>query len=1656
MKDDVIPKTPVYSAYSPSKITAQDTCPSGKETNIWYMGYSGLDWNQGRPDTISYFQYRVGEGHTSICDRDGNLLLYENGMELYNKNHYRMHSFWYGGSSVMTLLLPQPSNDSLYHLFQPETNDRTGRIEYLYHTVINVLANGGKGQIKGTQKDKKILTSSAERVTAARHCNGKDWWVIGQSATDEQFNVWLLTDQGLSAAPVWTGYSGVYHNDFGGKIGTYGHIKVSHDGNILAEVTDASYIEIHQFDPSTGIISNGMEVMDRSTNMEDVTYCEFSSDNSKLYVSGGDAVYQMDLSNRNQDSIRNSKTVIYLRGAFGVENFLAPIIGPDEKIYFEGGTAVFGPYLAVVHKPNEKGVACQFERKGLKMPHFSNLGSILFPSGMQFPYKAYIYGPLHSCPDTVLRFRLTDACAHEATQWTVLDGAELRSHQGDTIDVYFGQPGVYRIAASYPARCGFRTDTAWVTVSPCACDIEFQWTRLDTVVCKGQDASIIFVSNATDYSIRGQKTGDTILLKNLQKDSCFDITLHYPKYCDSIVNVCVRVEETCIDTCPSGKETNIWYMGYSGLDWNQGRPDTISYFQYRVGEGHTSLCDRDGNLLLYENGLELYNKNHFSMHWFWYGGSSIMTLLLPQPSNDSLYHLFQPETNDRTGKTEYLYHTVINILANGGKGLIKGSQRDRKILAYSGERVTAVRHCNGKDWWVIGQRATDEQYSVWLLTDQGLSAAPVWTGYSGVYHNDYGGKIGTYGHIKVSHDGSTLAEVTGSHYIEIHQFDPATGIISNGMEVMDRSNNKEDIYFCEFSSDNSKLYVSGGDAVYQMDLSNRNQDSIRNSKTVIYLRGTFGVENFLAPIIGPDEKIYFEGGTAVFGPYLAVVHKPNEKGVGCQFERKGLKMPYFSNFGSILFPSGMQFPYKAYIYGPLHSCPDTVLRFRLTDACAHEATQWTVLDGAELRSHQGDTIDVYFGQPGVYRITASYPARCGFRTDTAWVTVSPCACDIEFQWTRLDTVVCKGQDASIIFESNATDYSIHGQKTGDTIHLKNLQKDSCIDITLYYPKYCDSIVTVCVRVAPSWNTKTQHRLCAQDSVFVFDKWEKTSGVVSNLYQSVDGCDSLSMVEIKVSKKDSTLFYHKICRGDTVFAFGKKWTETARVSELLQNSLACPDSLVIHDIFVHEQATPTQQKYFYCYGDTAFYQNNAYTKNEILTEKFQDQNGCDSMHSTEFIFYPKVEFTQEIIYKCTEDSILVNGIYYRDSISLYSVVKNNNGCDSTHTTIVKNFPRLSTIMPTHYICANDSIYLAGAWRKTTGDFFEILNSNNGCDSTIFYSVSVLPNIPLQRNNYSLCAEDSIWISNRWIKNADTIRENFITNQGCDSTILHQVHLIPSIPNTIVRYSICQGDSVSILGKYYYDSIQLVQHLSSALSACDSMIIHQVSLLRAPTRQIEFYICYGDSVIVEGVTINEEKSWTLRKKSNSTVDCDSIIEYEVYFYEDLYVDLPDRIEITEGDSIFLKANYSDNVNQFHWISLEQLSCTDCPDPILKPKASGVYILEVKDMNGCTARDSIQVIVIPNNDPDWYIPNSFSPNGDGINDEWLPVPASSAEIISLSIFSRWGELIYHTKNPCKSWDGNYNNTPQLPGVYVYIFTYKNSEERVVEISGDVSLVR
>lgn len=185
-------------------------------------------------------------------------------------------------------------------------------------------------------------------------------------------------------------------------------------------------------------------------------------------------------------------------------------------------------------------------------------------------------------------------------------------------------------------------------------------------------------------------------------------------------------------------------------------------------------------------------------------------------------------------------------------------------------------------------------------------------------------------------------------------------------------------------------------------------------------------------------------------------------------------------------------------------------------------------------------------------------------------------------------------------------------------------------------------------------------------------------------------------------------------------------------------------------------------------------------------------------------------------------------------------------------------------------------------------------------------------------------------------------------------------------------------------------------------------------------------------------------------NDITDIIQVVQHYVYAGED--------ISIIESNIIQLDANGG---VIFEWSPPDGLSCTGCENPAAQPTQTTTYTVTSYDENGCVATDEVTVTVLLFDDITVFVPNAFTPNGDGLNDHLFAFGSDIEEIISFSVFDRWGTMIWQGKNippdaVTMGWDGTIDGRAAQTGVYAYIVEAKLSFGVNKFAKGNTTLLR
>lgn len=361
--------------------------------------------------------------------------------------------------------------------------------------------------------------------------------------------------------------------------------------------------------------------------------------------------------------------------------------------------------------------------------------------------------------------------------------------------------------------------------------------------------------------------------------------------------------------------SNLWLLGYdcgtvqlcggSVIDFISGAPDTSKVFRpMNFFRTNSSICNSSGSLLFYTNGIYIANAlddtmlngdnlspSQFTTMWDQYGLSLPQaSLILPVPGDSLRYVLFHETLENIPTQGIYqpieLLYSEIDMSLDGGLGevVLKNIPIISDTLLISG--ITACKHANGRDWWIITHRYDSDIYLTLLLTPYGISGPFIQ--HAGPYIYAGGGDQSVF-----SPDGKKFVRYQIDDDLDIFDFDRCSGTLSNPMHIS--INDSAAGGGVAVSSNSKFLYVSSSNYVYQFDLTDTNV-ALTQSTIAVFDNFTdpappFYTDFYLAQL-APDNKIYIITGNGTH--YLHVINNPDSAGMNCNLVQHAFVLPTYN------------------------------------------------------------------------------------------------------------------------------------------------------------------------------------------------------------------------------------------------------------------------------------------------------------------------------------------------------------------------------------------------------------------------------------------------------------------------------------------------------------------------------------------------------------------------------------------------------------------------------------------------------------------------------------------------------------------------------------------------------------------------------------------
>ncbi len=1134
-----------------------------------------------------------------------------------------------------------------------------------------------------------------------------------------------------------------------------------------------------------------------------------------------------------------------------------------------------------------------------------------------------------------------------------------------------------------------------------------------------------------------------------------------------------------------GKQANIWYFGAkAGVNFNEGSPPcALTDSQMDVissgGLGSASMADSSGNLLFYSDGITIWNKNHVFMQNGQNMGivSTQGAMIVPFPDNNHLYYYFNFTWDNPVFQYHFQY-SVIDMTLDNGNGGVVADKKGIRLFNNSSMHLSAVHHTNGKDIWVLAHGYQNDRYYAFQIDSDSLNHTPVVSiAGSIVKMSD--------GYMKISPNGKWVGICTlgGTYpgFFESIYFDNETGLVTDN-DIIHKDGGH---YGVEFSPDNTKLYIETS-YLFQYDLNAGTPQEILASEVAL----TDGSNSAGALQLGPDGKIYCAIGGSGSSYYLSVINSPNEAGLACNFERDAVYLDGRYTNGGL--PSFIQSYLNDPTFTAQHFCLGDLTTFEIDDTNGIDSVFWKFNDFPNMPNDTSTQFspEYVFSHADTYQVDLTVYSGLLEKTVTQEVVINPVPepnlgndtlfCDLNFSLTL------HANCAADSYQWN--DFSSGEQKTvSDTgTYWVRATLNGCAQVDSIY---------VGLFPAPTLDETAMQIVAAGCGL--------PTGSISGLvvlgttpfdYYWVDMAGDTVSTNVDLSAQYAGSYTLKVVDGHgcghDFSTFIIPDNGTLVVDSVQFTPEHCNQSQATLTIFTD---APTPDTFEYSIDGVNFFQNQGLFSgisagNYHITIK--DAYGCVGVYDQNPVVIDNISGPQvtsvDII---PEDNNLANG-----SINIHAF----GGSGDLTYSIDNGIP---------VVQLNDGLFN----NLSAGNYLCSVTDAFGCDTTftVYVPLVITQTLEAIAGFGSSCVEDAVLVPLELV-NFTAVKSFVVTlhyNPNivmCDgyvelnpqlelgdfqATVQQAIGEIKlnwqgQVPVTLANQAQMLrlkydglGEGISPINweaapgeSHFYD--ENLQEISAAYTTGEIQVFSQPEIQMQSTKSV----CVGDALTIEPIITggNGHKKYTWSgpngfSSGDTLLNFDPVTSSQAGSYTllvedtmkckksttvELIVMESPVIAFSGYDTLFVEPGYildAGNTAQSYWWN------TGATTSQITIDTTGLYSVEVESDQGCKSTEAVWILWAGKS---FFIPNAFTPNGDGLNDVFGVIPRLDyINQYRISIFNRWGQMIFETTDLNLGWDGTYQGEACPAGAYVYRIVYNDfgmgtQETKVME--GTVVLVR
>ncbi len=1170
-----------------------------------------------------------------------------------------------------------------------------------------------------------------------------------------------------------------------------------------------------------------------------------------------------------------------------------------------------------------------------------------------------------------------------------------------------------------------------------------------------------------------------------------------PKYCTLFVAILL------FNIATAQNQANIWYFGnYCGVDFNSGIPVNTHEIQAGSGSAMSDMCDSNGDFLFCFNGQMIWNREGNFMpngeNLIGDRRASMGALIVQQPGSDHLYYLFSVDFNDPGIPDIGMHYSVVDMNLDGGLGDVTSEKNIPLGRAWAASnKLTSVRHSNGEDVWIITRNfRTDQWYVAFLLSASGLNTEGV------ISHVPERSDINNVGSMKVSPNKKYLVAAYEScdcpDYIKT-SLDICSFNASNGEIDMLHTLTKNSFfigsykpYAVEFSPDSKLLYVSYFNTqvgVGEMELYQYDMQYIEDSLQF------FQSEQFIArgPVNGlqlaRDGKIYctmpYAGAPGY--DYLSVIHEPWKRGSACNYQANSL---YLDDRQTHAFLPNMLLDHL-YRFEWEGECARHPIAFQPNFLPDPASILWSFGDG-EISSTLWPVHEYEDGGEYEVHVTVTYPSGRVEETSRVITVLDSPNPDL-----GPDQLICEGEETIL---TAGDDEGFYAWSTGSIGN--NVFSITVSDTGTYWVKVINDLgCSLSDTIHVAWYDKA---IFNEDNMVITPtSCGGNSGSITGLvpegfnifsYTWYDGSGNMISTSLDIFNLAVGNYFLHVIDGHGCETISDAYTITDAgdidILEVVFNSIHCgqengsieitasagagTDLLFSIDNGNNWQTDSVfaglpSGSYFVKVGDQGDCET-VFENNPIVIEDIPGPEITNLVTTPEndyladaSIFIEALVGSGDIFYSIDNGSSFQtnNGLFENLSAGTYTCqVKDEFGCDTTFSLIIDRI--LSQVIDA---IAGDGYTCIGEATSS-----ELLLSNFSEIDSFHVQLTYDPNVIQCEGYIQVHPELESGFSASIIL---TLGEVHITWKGENPTTLADNSKMVELVFSAIGEGVSQidwkaepgegqffnanGEEIAV--NYELGSIRIytrpnIMMMGSELSACVGDTVVVSPLVLEGTGDIDYYwegpgnfSSNSRRLVIMGINANQDGNYQLTV--TDTIDC---VESKSI---DITVNPFPEIAFANYDTIWAEPGYlleaGNGAEYYMWNTGEITEA-------IQIDSMGHYVVEVISYEGCKSTDAVQVLWGEGGEP-FYMPNAFTPNGDGLNDLFRAVPKYDyISSYQLAIYNRWGQQIFECNDIDCGWDGNYQGNASPNGVYIYRVVYEEISQpgHAKFLDGTVVLVR